>query len=60
MQLMNEKESAKFLHVSRDFMRTSRMRGTGPAYSKIGKCVRYRLDELEAYVTANQIGVSND
>jgi hypothetical protein len=56
MKLLNEKESAMFLNVSRDFMRISRIRGTGPAYSKIGKCVRYRLEVLEAFVIANQKG----
>jgi excisionase family DNA binding protein len=29
-----------------------RIQGTGPAYKKIGRLVRYSLDDLDAYVTA--------
>ncbi len=30
-----------------------RQRGIGPAYVKIGRSVRYRLDTIEAYEAAN-------
>lgn len=28
-----------------------RIQGTGPAYKKIGRLVRYSLDDLDAYLT---------
>ena len=35
-----------------------RCKGMGPAFIKVGRLVRYRLDALEAFLSENQISTS--
>lgn len=49
--LLNEIEAARFLKLSRSFLRQSRVRGDGPAFIKAGRAVRYRVSDLEAWIT---------
>jgi excisionase family DNA binding protein len=51
--LLIEEEAAKYLQVSRSYLRIGRMHGTGPRYSKLGRSVRYTLSDLDAWVEAN-------
>jgi excisionase family DNA binding protein len=55
MELMNEKETAAYLNVSRDFMRMSRIRDTGPSYYKVGKCVRYSKADVDAWLESRKV-----
>ena len=48
--VMNDTEAAPILDVSVHTLRKMRSQGVGPAYCKVGKCVRYRLSDLEAYI----------
>ena len=48
-RMLNEREAAEFLGVKRQTMSTWRMNGTGPAYSKFGRIVRYQLRNLRDY-----------
>ncbi|MCG8503674.1 MAG: helix-turn-helix domain-containing protein [Sphingomonadales bacterium] len=43
-------EAAEYLRLSPGSLRTFRSRGEGPPYHKAGRAVRYRRDELDAYV----------
>jgi len=52
--LLNEYQAADLLNVSRSSMAQWRMKGIGPAFLKLNKAVRYRLDELEAWINARQ------
>ncbi|MBO6893969.1 MAG: helix-turn-helix domain-containing protein [Roseibium sp.] len=49
--LMTEAAAADFLGVSIRTMQAWRVRGGGPRYAKMGKAVRYRPSDLEAFVT---------
>jgi predicted DNA-binding transcriptional regulator AlpA len=40
-RLLTSKEAAEFLRVSTSWLAKSRMNGTGPAFVKIGRSVRY-------------------
>lgn len=51
-KLMNEIEAAGYLCLSRSFMRQARIKGTGPAFFKIGRAVRYCLEELDMWLMA--------
>ena len=57
--LLNEKEAAKYLNVSLSFLRLRRSKGTPPGcrpgirYAKLGKAVRYRLEDLDAWLQDN-------
>lgn len=50
-QLLSTPQAAKFLNVSIAFLERDRWAGARVPFVKIGsRAVRYRLDDLEAYV----------
>ncbi|MEK4034910.1 helix-turn-helix domain-containing protein [Methylocystis sp. IM3] len=50
--LLTEKEAAEFLSVTDRVLQAWRVRGGGPAFVKLGRCVRYRVADLEAFIAA--------
>jgi hypothetical protein len=48
--LLDTKEAADFLRVSISFLMKARLRGDGPRYRKLGRCVRYSAADLEVYL----------
>jgi predicted DNA-binding transcriptional regulator AlpA len=52
--VMNAAEAAKLLGISISTLAKMRLYGTGPGYSKLGRRVVYRLEELEAWIAANR------
>jgi hypothetical protein len=53
--LLTEVAAAKFLNVSTRTLQAWRMKDQGPAYIKVGRAIRYRSDDLLAYVEANTV-----
>lgn len=55
-RLLTERETAQFLNVSRSYLAQSRCYGSrtgqtpGPPYFKLGNAVRYRADDLLAWL----------
>ena len=53
---LDEVGAARYLNVSRSFLRQSRTTGDrpghapGPRYVKVGRMVRYRITDLEAWL----------
>lgn len=52
--LLKEPEAAEYLGMSRSFLRQSRMKGTGPIFIKLGRMIRYRLSDLNAFVESRE------
>ncbi|MCB1464560.1 MAG: helix-turn-helix domain-containing protein [Nitratireductor sp.] len=52
-RLLTENEAGDYLNVSVRTLQSWRLRGGGPAYAKLGKAVRYRQGDLDAWVEAN-------
>lgn len=50
--LLTEQESAALLHVTVKAMQRWRYRGGGPRFVKVGRLVRYQLEDLQAFVLA--------
>ena len=50
--LLTEQEAAARLRVTVKALQAWRGRGGGPPFIKMGRCVRYRLEDLEAFVRA--------
>jgi len=48
--LLNEHEAAQFLGLSVFTLRAWRSKRRGPAFVKLGRSVRYRSDDLEAFL----------
>lgn len=55
-RILNELEAAQFLGVTVHALRAWRWRKKdGPAYLKLGSCVRYRLRDLEAHLESHLV-----
>jgi predicted DNA-binding transcriptional regulator AlpA len=59
-RLLNEREVAAQLTVSVATIRRWRLFGQGPRYVKIGAAVRYRADDLAAWVNSRPSGGENN
>lgn len=59
-RLLRESEAARYLGVSRSFLAQSRMDGQrenrtpAPPFIKMGKMVRYDIDDLDAWISAHK------
>lgn len=58
--LMTESAAADFLGVSIRTMQAWRVRGGGPRYAKMGKAVRYRPSDLDAFVAENMAASTSE
>jgi excisionase family DNA binding protein len=54
-QLLTEKEAAQRLGLSVSTLQQRRFRGRLPAFVKLGKAVRYRPEDLDAFIEQNRI-----
>tara|TARA_A100001037_G_scaffold304121_1_gene339938 strand:+ start:2089 stop:2304 length:216 start_codon:yes stop_codon:yes gene_type:complete len=58
---VDEKVAAKIVAMSVSKLQKLRAAGDGPVFSKIGRLVRYRLDDLHAFMRAKRaIGRAGD
>ncbi len=53
IDLIDEHAASTRLGVSTRVLQAWRQKATGPAFVKVGRCVRYRVAELERYIEAN-------
>ena len=51
--LLTEKETAAILRISTSKLQKDRVHGRGLRYVLCGKCVRYRLSDITAFIEAN-------
>lgn len=51
-KLLNQKQVAEWVCMSEAWMEQARFRGTGIPYIKIGRAVRYRSEDVQAYIDA--------
>lgn len=63
-RLLTEADAARYLAVSRAFLRKSRMDGNlhghaeAPPFIRSGRLVRYCIDDLDAWIEAHRCGAS--
>lgn len=63
-RLLTDPEAATYLSVSISFLRQGRMEGRranrspGPPFIKLGKAIRYDLQDLDAWLAANRCEVA--
>ncbi len=53
--LLRTPDVAKMLGVSITTIEHMRSAGRGPTWTKVGRSVRYRPDDIEAYLAANTV-----
>ena len=60
-RMLLEAEAARYIGMSRAFLRLSRCEGAygnrtpGPPYYKIGRAVRYKLEDLDAWLQKHRV-----
>jgi len=52
-RLMTTTECAEYLGCTKRFLEDGRLKGTSPPYCKVGRLVRYRLSDVDAWLAAN-------
>jgi predicted DNA-binding transcriptional regulator AlpA len=55
MELLDEKQVAKLLRVSLASVRRWRQQKVGPTYIKAGACVRYRREDVDAWLCTREV-----
>jgi excisionase family DNA binding protein len=53
-RILTEEEAAEYSGFSRRTLQKWRVVGGGPKYLKIGRAVRYRADDLDAFLAAGE------
>lgn len=52
---VHEPDAARYIGLSRAFLRQGRAHGRGPAYIKCGRAIRYRIADLDAWLEAHRV-----
>ena len=55
IQLLNEKDSAQYIGMSKVWLRLSRQRRTGPTYIRIGRSIRYAVSDLDKFLDTHRV-----
>lgn len=58
-KLLSNSEAAEFLGMSPDTLARWRWAGIGPAYLKIGRSIKYRRADLEAFLNESRVNPRN-
>jgi hypothetical protein len=53
--MWNSDQVAAYLNTTTGRLANMRCAGIGPAFVKVGQSVRYRVEDIEAYVNANTV-----
>jgi predicted DNA-binding transcriptional regulator AlpA len=54
-KMIDEKAVAALLSVSVKVIQAWRYNRKGPRYSKLGRCIRYALGDIQDYILQNQV-----
>ena len=61
IEVLTEKEAAKYIRMSRSFLSQDRMNGyregrtPGPKFMKLGRAVRYHRQDLDEWLNTNRV-----
>ena len=54
--VLREADAAKYIGFSRSFLRKGRLEGRGPAYLRLGRQIRYRIADLDQWLSTHRHG----
>jgi hypothetical protein len=60
LNLLTQRDAATALRLSERTLERLRVRGLGPKFIKLGSRVRYRADDLEAWIDARAVGSTSE
>lgn len=52
--ILTEKETSQWFGISASYLQKGRMKGSGPAFSRVGTRIYYKRADLEAFFAGNQ------
>jgi predicted DNA-binding transcriptional regulator AlpA len=52
---LTENETAHYIAMSRPWLRLQRMKGTGPAFIRVGRAIRYDIRDLDAWLSKHRV-----
>ena len=55
MTLLSQREAAALLSLSERTLERFRVSGTGPKFVRLGRSIRYRPTDIEAYIAAGVV-----
>ena len=55
MEILNTRETAEYLRLSKPTLERFRISGEGPSFCKLGGAVRYRKDDLDAWLESRRV-----
>lgn len=58
-QLLSNRQAAEFLGLSPDTLPRWRWAGIGPDYLKVGRSIKYRVRDLEAFLEGSRVSPRN-
>jgi hypothetical protein len=56
--LLTEKQTSRYLLRSLSALRRDRAAGSGPEFARIGRSIRYRKSDLDAYILRSMAAAS--
>jgi hypothetical protein len=60
VRYLNDVEAAKIADLSPQTLRNWRLQGRGPAYVKLGRAVRYSLNDLISWLEGRRVNPCRD
>lgn len=57
---VDTEEAARHLSLARNTLEKMRVHGNGPQFVKLGRSVRYRISDLEAYVAERVVSSTSE
>ena len=55
---LREPDAGAYVGYSRPYLRQCRMRGTGPAYVRVGRSIRYLTTDLDTWLAQHRVDPS--
>lgn len=59
-ELFTVSEAARWAKVSESFLNKARLTGGGPKFVRLGRSIRYRLEDLESWAKAGAAGSTSE
>jgi predicted DNA-binding transcriptional regulator AlpA len=60
MTLLSAREAAALLHLSERTLERFRVSGAGPKFVRLGRSIRYRLGDIEAFIASRTVGSTSE
>ena len=55
--LITREQAAQYLGITRQYLDVMAMRKQGPSYIRLGRAVRYELDDVKAWAKARKVAL---